>query len=237
MLDVLLFALIVPLTAGVAAAAVGLVALSARVWRRLLSTMTVPVTDNRVLYWPLVLAIVWPLLFTVLWLLYAVYWFPVLSEMFFIVVGGNLATLWAGTVIVAVRLMKQWAAARYWRTILSTLILPLTFLLVVSSTPLLLKKNHTAVDYVKFFVQYPYLLADVEKLPATEPRLMVWILGLYDGFGVLYDETDEIAGGHPSENWKKNAEKDGVICCEHRHIIGHFYFVDVDIPEDYSGLM
>lgn len=232
MIDVLVILVVFALLAvGATAATVGSVSLYMRVWQRLLSTITVPVADNRILYWPLALAIVWPLLLALLWLFYAVFWVPIISEIVFVMIGGVLITMWVGTVIVSFRFMKQWIAARYWRTIFSTLLLPLSFLLTITISIPLLKYNYVAIDDLQFFADYGSLLADVEKRPATEPRFMVWMWHGDDNFGVLYDETDQIASDHPSETWKKNAKKEGVICCWNRRIIGHFYFVGLDLTD------
>lgn len=144
----------------------------------------------------------------------------------------GLAAMWIGSVIVASRLMIRSAAARQWRTALSTLVLPLSFLLVLLSAPWLLKEIGTAQEYAQFFIAYPSYLAQLEKRPATEPRFMVWTSGEYDPTALLYDETDEIASDHPSEAWKKKAKAKGIVCCEHRHIMGHFYWAKYDDTDD-----
>jgi hypothetical protein len=217
------------------AAAIGVGWLCVKIGERLLSRMTSPVTDNRILYWPIAVAIVWPLLFVLLLQLYQLFWLPVISEYLFTVIGLGLAAIWVGSVVIAGKLMIQWAAARQWRTVLSTLILPLTFLLVLSSipfvTPFLWKETDTAAEYAHFFMAYHSYLARVEKEPAIEPRFVVWMHD-YSNRGLLYDETDEVASDHPSEAWKKKAELDGVIRSSQRHIIGHFYFVLFDQSQD-----
>lgn len=217
------------------AAALGVGWLCVRIGERLLSRMTSPVTDNRILYWPVAVAIVCPLLFVLLLQLYQLFWLPVISEYLFSIIGLGLAAIWIGSFGVAGKLMIQWAAARQWRTVLSTLILPLTFLLVLSSSPfvipLLWKETDTAAQYAHFFMAYHSYLARVAKEPATEPRFVVWMHD-YSNRGLLYDETDEVASGHPSEAWKKKAELDGIVGSSQRHIIGHFYFVRFDQPQD-----
>lgn len=222
-----------------AATPIGAGLLCLRVWQRLLSTMASPVTDNRILYWPVVLTILWPLPFVLLWVFSVILalWLlvsPFVSIIalvllyFFLMIGLGLAAMWIGSVIVACRLMVQWTAARHWRTVLSTLILPLTFSLMLLSSPFLWRETVSASNYARFFIGYRHYLAQVEKRPATEPRFVVWTSSFgYDDWGVLYDETDEVASDHPPESWTKKAEKYGVIRSGYRHIIGHFYFVAV----------
>jgi hypothetical protein len=231
--NVLLTTVLVTLfTVLVTAATIGLAALYMWIWRRLLSRMTWRLTDNRILYWPTTLAIVWPLLFALLLLLYQLFWFPLISEYLLLIIGVGLAAVWTGSAVVACRLMTQWAAARHWRMVLSTLILPLTFSLVLLSspflTPVLWRQTDNAAEYLRFFMSYHYYLAQVEKHPATNSGFIIW-MPLYGDRGVLYDETDEITSDHPSEAWKKKAEREGVIRSGYRHIIGHFYYVWLDL--------
>lgn len=233
-IEVLLF------IAALVATPIGVALLCRRAWRRLLSTMTSPVTDNRILYWPVALAVVWPLLFALLWLFFQTSsWWENISVYFVtidlislyasVVICLGLAAIWIGSVVVACRLMIQWATARQWRTVLSTLILPLTFSIALLSTPFLWRVSATAGSYMAFFGEYPLYVAHLEKRPATGPRFMIWVSGPYDASAVLYDETDEIASDHPSEAWKKKAEAEGVVCCKHQHIMGHYYWVEVDL--------
>lgn len=230
MIEILVIAaLMVLLTAGATAATIGLASLCLWVWQRLQSTMTLPVTDNRILYWPALVAVIWPLLLALLWLLYALLWLPILSDLLFLIFGGTLASLWALSGLVACRIVFQSVIARSWRRGLSVLVLPVTVLLALVYLPAFLKENYTARDYAQFFFRYSSYLSEIEKRPSTEPQFIVWMWGVYDDFGVLYDETDQIASDHPSEAWKKKAENEGVICCRHRHIIGHFYFVGLDM--------
>jgi hypothetical protein len=232
--NTLLFTAIVTLLMAVVTAApiaVWLVCL--RVWHRLRSRMALAVTGNRVLYWPLALAIVWPLLFALLLQLYQLFPLPVISEYFFIIIGLGLAAIWVGSIIVACRLMIRWVVARQWRTVLSTLILPLTFLLALSSLPMLApflwKETETAAGYAWFFMAYYSYMAQVEKEPANEPRFVVWMRDYSDG-GLLYDETDQVASNHPSEAWKKKAELYGVVRSSQQHVFGHFYSVRLRQP-------
>jgi hypothetical protein len=186
-------------------------------------------TENgdRILYWPVVFALVSPLLLALLWLLYALFWLPFLSDFLFFMFGSTVAGLWALSGLFSCWLIVRWAFARHWRRILSTLILPLAVLIAAMNLPLFLKENRIAIDYVRFFSQYSFYLAAVEKHPATEPRFIVWVWGEWvaPDYGVLYDETDQIASDNPSEAWKKRAESEGVIRSGYRHIVGHFYFV------------
>ena len=212
-----------------------------RVWKRLPFTMTAPVTDNRILYWPAALAIVWPLLLGLLWLIFEISTvLSFISEkfviitlvlvLFFVFAGLGLVALWVGSVAIACKLMIQRALARHWRLVLSTAILPLTFLPVLLNTPLLWKESRTADEYVKFSFGYPFYLRRFEERNPTKPLFAVWADWPSDDHAVLYDETDEIAADHQSEAWKKKAEANGVICCGHRHVLGHFYYVSVDLP-------
>jgi hypothetical protein len=241
-MDVLLgIFLILLLTAGLLAVAIGTVALCARVWLRLLPTITVSVTDNQILYWPAALVLVWPLLVVLLWLFFemsAVLMFisenfviiTLVSLWFLLFAGLGLASMWVGSVTIASKLMIQSALARHWRMALSTAILPLTFLLILSNAPFLWKEIGTASEYVAFSVGYPLYLRRLEERTGTKPWFAVWADWPSDDHAVLYDETDEIAADHQSEAWKKKAKENGVICCWHRHVIGHWYYVEVDLP-------
>jgi hypothetical protein len=238
---VAILALVVVVFVVPTAASLGAIWLYVRVWRWLSPPMTVPVTDNRMLYWPAALAIVWPLLLALLWLFFEIsIVLPFISEkfstitlvsaLFLVFAGLGLAAMWIGSVAVACKLMIQSALARHWRMVLSTAILPLTFLLVLLSTPLLWKESRAANEYVKFSFGYPFYLRRFEERNPTKPLFAVWADWPSDDHAVLYDETDEIAADHQSEAWKKKAKANGVICCRHRHILGHFYYVSVDLP-------
>lgn len=220
--------LVILLMAVLTAVATAVFLLCVKIWERLRFKITSPVTDNRILYWPAAVAIVWPLLFVLLLQVCQFFWLPIISEYFLVIAGLGFVAIWAGTVVVACRLMIQWAAARQWRTALSTLILPLTFLLVLLScpfvAPFLWKKTDNAAEYARFFVAYHSYLAQVAKEPATGSRFMVWMHD-YSDRGLLYDETDGVASDHPSEAWQMKAEVDGIVRSSQRHIIGHFYFV------------
>lgn len=238
---ILIAALVALLMTFAVAIPIGVGYLCLRVWQRLPFTMTAAVTDNRILYWPAALMLVWPLLVVLLWLFFemsAVLLFisknfviiVLISLWFLLFAGLGLASMWVGSVAVACRLMVQWALARHWRMVLSTAILPLTFSLVLSNAPFLWKEIGTASEYVAFSVGYPLYLRRLEERTATKPWFAVWADWPYDDHAVLYDETDEIAADHQSEAWKKKAKENGVVCCQHRHILDHFYYVTVDLP-------
>jgi hypothetical protein len=233
--------LILLLTAGLSAVAVGAVALCARVWRRLLPTITVAATDNRILYWPAALGIVWPLVVALLWLflqmlvMLTFIWdnfviITLVSAWFLLFAGLGLATMWVGSVAIACKLMIQSALARHWRMVLSTAILPLAFLPVLLNIHLLWEESVTVNEYMRFSFGYPLYLRRFEERDPTRPVFAVWADWPSDDEAVLYDETDEIAADHQSAAWKKRAKANGVICCRHRHVLGHWYYVGVDLP-------
>ena len=75
---------------------------------------------------------------------------------------------------------------------------------------------------------YPYYAAEIAALPADGQRFAVFDWGGFVvGHGVLYDESDEIASGHPSEVWWSKAKGHGVTGYG-RSAFGHFYFVVVE---------
>jgi hypothetical protein len=241
-MDVLLgLFLILLLTAGLLAVAMGAVALCARVWLRLLPTITVAVTDNRILYWPAALAVGWPLVIVLLWLIFEMSTvlqfvsrnFAIITFVpwwFLLFAGLGLASMWVGSVAIACKLMIRAALARHWRMALSTAILPLAFLLVLPNVPFLWNEIGTPGEYLAFSFGYPLYLRRLEERTGTKPWFAVWADWPYDDHAVLYDETDEIAADHQSEAWKKKAKANGVICCKHRHVMGHWYYVTVDLP-------
>jgi hypothetical protein len=89
--------------------------------------------------------------------------------------------------------------------------------------------GQAAGNYGHLLLMYPKYRTDIAELPAGEPRFLVWEWGGFasHGFGVAYDESDEIASDHPSKAWKEKADRHGVLGYGYPPAIGHFYFVDM----------
>jgi hypothetical protein len=164
---------------------------------------------NRFLYWPAVLSAFWFAL--------------VIRDNDLDVRTISIFAAWFVSAAFSLILCLISLGEREWRRSISTLILPLGLVFTF------VNYHSRALDYVRFFSYYAAFTSDIEKRPAIEPRFMVWMLGWNPTYGVLYDETDDITSDHPSEAWKRRAQKERVIRSGYQHIIGHFYFVDFDL--------
>jgi hypothetical protein len=183
--------------------------------------------DDRVLYWPAILAVAGPLAVVLLWAAIVSAPSGIFVLIYLLILFLAMAA-WAsvgvGVIVIA---CLQLFFARAWRRALSSLILPLT--VVVAGV------NFGAIwdarDYIPFFLQYPSLRAEIEKIPADKPRLVVWgwQTSKNDEIGLAYDESDEIASDHPSEGWKKRANEVGIRGSGYRPLYGHFYLFPFDL--------
>ncbi len=176
--------------------------------------------DDRILFWPAILAVAGPIAFVLAWagpfalIMSLVPYYVVLLWM----VSGVCA------VIAAVGSVYQ----RAWRRLLSTLVLPATLLVAAFNAQPFWDAGRLAGDYIHLFVMYPSYRAEIEKEPTNEPRLVLfeWSGGFVVSFGVLYDESDGITAAHRSAAWKKRAERVGADrVFGYTPAIGHFYFV------------
>jgi hypothetical protein len=129
----------------------------------------------------------------------------------------------AFAVVAAIGCVRQ----RAWRRLLSTLILPATLLVVASNAQFFWNVGRLAGAYVHLFAMYPRYLAEIDKEPTNEPRLVVFEWGGFvTGQGLLYDESDEIKSASPSAVWKKRAARVGADrVFSYTPAVGHFYFV------------
>ena len=82
-------------------------------------------------------------------------------------------------------------------------------------------------NYVHLFLMYPVYRIEISQLPADEPRFMVWDWGpgYREDYGVVYDESDQIASDDPSGSWKERADRLGVHYGGEAPVFRHFYFV------------
>jgi hypothetical protein len=185
---------------------------------------------DRILYWPIILAVAGPLVSLLPWIALAILGYPFII----VVLLGPILTLipmaWAGAGAFAAMTCFFWAYERAWRRVVSTLILPATILVAGLNFEVIWRATQTAGDYAHFFLLYPSLRADIEKLPADKPRFLAWgwQATMTHELGIAYDESDEIASGRPSDAWKKRAEQVGVAGSGYRPLYGHFYLVDLE---------
>ncbi len=176
--------------------------------------------DDRILLWPGILAVSGPVAFVLACA--GSFTFTTFLVPYYVVL------LWMVSGVFAVIAAIGWVSQRAWRRLFSMLVLPATLLAVAFNAQFFWSAGRLAGDYVHLFVMYPRYLAEIEKEPTNEPRLVLfeWGGGFVVDYGVLYDESDEITAVHPSAAWKKRAER--VIADRvfgHTPAIGHFYFV------------
>ena len=177
------------------------------------------------LYWPIVLSVAWPLALILVW-----------SGPFGLSLFGTplLFVFWGLSASVALVLAIEFAVERNWFRLLAALTLPMTLLVAALNFGFVWRVGHQASEYVHFFVMRPIYLREISKLPADEPRLVVYNWGgllLMDSHGVAYDESDEIAlpERERSEAWKKRAHRTDAECVIGDTPVGnHFYLVGLD---------
>lgn len=181
--------------------------------------------DDRMLYLPIVLTIVWPLAFIAVWS-------GPFGLAFF---GAPLVLLfWAMSAAVALAVAIGCALGRAWRPCLAMLLLPLTAVLAGLNLQFVWRAGQEAGDYVHFYVMRPLYLSEISRLPADQPRLVVYNWGgllPMISHGVVFDESDEIAlpKGERSDAWKKRADRSEVECVlAYTPVGGHFYLVSLD---------
>jgi hypothetical protein len=186
--------------------------------------------NDRILYWPLILAVAGPLVFLLVWISIAALGNPIILLLLISPILILIPLSWAGAGIFAVMTCIVWIYERAWRRFASTLILPLVVVLAGLNLERAWRATQTAGDYVHLYFLYPSLLADIEKLPADKPRFMVWDWAPVwtREIGIAYDDSAEIASDHPSEAWKQRAKQVGVLGYGYRPLHGHFYLVDLE---------
>lgn len=177
-------------------------------------------TDDRILYWPVILSVLCPIVFILAWS------GPFSLRM--LLVPPMVLILWMACSVFAVVTAIAWAYQRAWRRLLSTLILPVSVVLAGLNLSFVWRTGQRAGDYVHLLVMYPHYMAAISALPAEKRKFVVFDWGGFvEGYGVVYDESDEIASNHPSEGWKELAKRSGVIGFGYPRAIDHFYFVDL----------
>ena len=181
--------------------------------------MTDAETD-RFLYWPIILTVVWPAIFIITWsgpFALIILFVPVL-----------ILILWLASGVFAIVTCVAWIHKRSWRRLLSTLVLPLSVLVAGLNPAFVWQTGRIGGDYIHLFVMYPRYMQTISALPADERRFVVFGWGGFvRGYGVVYDESDEIASTHPSTAWKQRADQSGVVGFGYPRAVGHFYFVDL----------
>jgi hypothetical protein len=177
--------------------------------------------EDRVLYWPMAVALAGPVAYVVLLNV------PIILVM--VILSGIVPALWIVSAFVSLAMCVKWISERAWRRVASTVILPLTVLVVCLNLDSSMRAGAMANDYLNFLIRYPSLRADIAKLPDGRPRFKVWDWRpVWTGeVGLVYDESDEIASEHPSEAWKRRAGAEGVEGSGYRPLYGHFYLVDL----------
>jgi hypothetical protein len=117
--------------------------------------------------------------------------------------------------------------AKRYRRAASMLVLPLA-VLVAGLNYEIVWSTH---DYVAFFLGYRSFIAEINRLPADKPRLVVWNWRTTKTveIGLAYDESDEIASDHPSESWKQRAYQVGIRGSGYPPFYGHFYLFPYDL--------
>jgi hypothetical protein len=184
-------------------------------------------SNDRILYWPTILAVAGPAVVVLIWYSIVLTDSPI-SSLFGWLLLFLIMAVWAlagvGTFIVAcLELFLQ----RAWRRALSGLVLSLAVLVA----GLNLETIWNAQDYAHFLLSYPSLRAEIDKMPADKPRFVVWGWRTTRNaeIGLAYDESDEISSDHPSEAWKLRANRVGVLGSGYRPLYEHFYLIIFDL--------
>ena len=179
--------------------------------------------SDRVLHWPILLSVAWPLAFVLVWS-------GPLGLIDFL--GAPLILMaWGASAVSGALLCVGWIAQRAWRRSLSIMILPVTTLVAALNPSFIWRTGQELGAYVHFYAMRPFYLMEIAKLPISEPRLLVYNWGgeLLRSSGVAYDESDEIASEHPSQNWLKRAGRTDLACRFGYTAMGnHFYLVEFD---------
>jgi hypothetical protein len=184
-------------------------------------------SEDRILYWPTILAVAGPAVVVLIWLSIVLADGPI-SSLFGWLLLFLIMAVWAfagvGTFVVA---CLELFLKRAWRRALSSLVLPLAVLVA----GLNFETIWNAQDYGHFLLWYPSFRAEIDKMPADKPRFVVWGWRTTRNaeIGLAYDESDEIASDHPSEAWKQRANRVGVLGSGYRPLYGHFYLIIFDL--------
>jgi hypothetical protein len=181
---------------------------------------------DRVLYWPVILAVVFPIACVLIWAGRSV-----LPPLF----APAILTLWTGAVVLAVTMCMVWLYERTWRRFVSTLVLPLTVMAAILYLDFVWPGDQRAFDYIHLFASYPYYTTEISELAGDAPRFLVWEW-TGDGpclSGVAYDDRDDLGPSMPPKVW--GGRYGGLSVAGEAHAFGHFYFVDICPGPDENG--
>jgi hypothetical protein len=188
------------------------------------------VSEDRILYWPIIVAVGCPLTCVLVWATGA----PVLVAL--------IALFWACMGIRAAITCVAWFLERSWRRFWSTLFLAVTTLFVALNLEVAWDIGRTAGNYVQFFAWYPYYKAEIAQLPADKPRFKVWEWNDSTpcATGLAYDESDKTGSAsgtraEPFANWHIVSDVAGVPIYAGSRTLSHFYFVTICPAEDRSS--
>jgi hypothetical protein len=189
-------------------------------------------TERRIRYWTIALALAGPLAFFLVRVLLNIVSSPILIYFDLFVYGAILlfvVVTWAGVAFFDLMAVVIAVYERAWRRLMSGAILLVVILATAVNFGVAWHVGKTAGDYARLFILYPSLLADIDRLPADRPRFMAWgwDATMTHELGLAYDESDEIASSQPSEAWKQRAKEVGVVGSGYRPLYGHFYLVDL----------
>lgn len=186
-------------------------------------------TTDQPLYLPIALAVAWPVTFFLVW--------AGLVDLFGFLGPYLVLMLWLTSAVACFIMAFVVIEKKAWRRRLSTLILPLSALVIFSvgtlaapSFDLFSPAARALADRVHFIIMRPTYITEISRLP-SDVRLIVYNWGgqFLHSRGIVYDESDEIASTVKSEAWKKRAARTDLACPFGYTSLGdHFYFVSFD---------
>jgi hypothetical protein len=181
-------------------------------------------TERRIRYWTIVLALAGPLAFFSARVLMNVVSGPILVILVLFLRGATLlfvVVTWVGVAFFDLLAVVMAAYERAWRRLLSSAVVFLVALATAANFGVAWNLGAAAGDYVHLFALYPRYMAEISDLP--EPRFKAWQWHFAGpcGSGIVYDESDAIASQHRSTS-------DGLVATVdvygNSRAFGHFYF-------------
>jgi hypothetical protein len=189
-------------------------------------------TEKRLRYWTIILALAGPLVVFLSRVLMNILPDSFLVPSFLLVCAALVCVvvIWIGVAFFDLLAVVTTVYERAWRRALSSAIFLAVILATGVNLALAWHGGKPAGDYARFFILYPKFLADIDKLPTGQPRLMAWgwDATMTHELGIAYDESDEIASVHPTEAWQQRAKQAGIAGHGYRPLYGHFYLVDLE---------
>jgi hypothetical protein len=179
--------------------------------------MNVTIRD-RILYWPIVLAVIFPAACFFAWAGRS--FLPPLFP-------AGVLMLWGAAIAFSLIMCAVWLFERDWHRLVSTLVLPLTVVAAILGLDFVWPGGQRAFDYIHLFASYPYYAAEISQLTGDAPRFHVWE---WSGVGpcisgIAYDDRDELAPSMPPKVW--GGRFDGLSVSGEARAFGHYYFVDI----------